>query len=230
MLNSDAIIDPKRIQMKTTTTLVKYFIAPLLLAALQFLNGCSSTPPQPVADTYPPLPAPAAPDTPIFLGSGASASAGSGLVYVNAIDYTNRTVLLSRADGQTMLFSVGPQYVNFNRVKVGDSFMTTMSKTFAAYLVKPGVSPSSITNYVAQTMPPNSQPGGVMIRNVDYNAKILVLDYAARRVVLQYGENQAQEVRVGPGVNLTALHVNDDVFIHTTEAVAMAVTPPGTAN
>lgn len=216
--------------MKTTTPLAKLFTAPLLLAALQFLAGCSSAPPQPVADTYPPLPAPAAPDTPVFLGTGASANAASGLVCVNAIDYTNRTVLLSRADGQTMLFSVGPEYVNFNRVKVGDSFMTTSSKTFAAYLVKPGVSPSSITNYVTQTAPPNSQPGGVMIRNVNYNAKILVLDYATRRVVLQYGENQAQEVQVGPGVDLTILHVNDNVFIRTTEAIAIAVTQPGSSN
>jgi hypothetical protein len=197
----------------------------LLLALLQFVTGCSS--PQPnLADTYAPLPTPAAPDTPIFIGSGASASAGSGLVRVDAIDYTNRTVVLSRPDGESMRFSVGPEYVNFNRVKAGDSFTTTMSRTFAAYLVKPGVAPGSLTNSVANTMPPNSQPGGVMIRNVDYNAKILTLDYATRRLVLQYGRNQAQEVQVGPGVNLDALHVNDNVFIHTTEAIAISVVTP----
>jgi hypothetical protein len=197
----------------------------LLLTALRFLTGCSS-PPHSVADTYPALPAPAAPDTPIFIGSGASASAASGIVRVYAIDYTNRTILLGRPNGETMLFTVGPAYVNFDRVKVGDSFMTTMSRTFAAYLVKPGVAPSSITNYMANTMPPNSQPGGVMIRNVDYNAKILVLNYATRRVVLQFGQNQAQEVQVGPGINLQTLHVNDNVFIRTTEAIAIAVVPP----
>ena len=197
----------------------------LCLAALQFLGGCSS-PPQNLADTYPPLPAPAAPDTPIFLGSGASASAASGVVTVDAIDYTNRTCLLGWPNGQTILFTVGPQYVNFDRVKVGDSFMSTLSKTFAAYLVKPGVAPGSITNYVANTMPPNSQPGGVMIRNVDYNARILALNYATRRVVLQYGQNQAQDVRVGPGINLQTMHVNDNVFIRTTEAMAIAVVPP----
>ncbi len=200
--------------------------AVLLLAALQVLNGCSSPPPN-LTDIYPPLPAPAAPDAPIFLGSGASASAASGMVQVDAIDYTNRTVLLSRPDGQTMWFKVGPQYVNFDRVKVGDRLMSTTSKTFAAYLVKPGVSPSSITNAVATTMPAGAQPGGVMIRNVDYNAKVLVLDYATRRVVLQYGKNQAQQVQVGLGVNLQAVHVNDDVFVHTTEAMAIAVAPPG---
>ena len=212
--------------MKTSTTLLTLFATPMLLVVLQFLGGCSSTEDNiPMTDVQ--LPAPANPAAPVFIGSGASASAASGMVQVDAIDYTNRTVLLSRPDGQTMLFKVGPQYVNFDRVKVGDSFMTTMSKTFAAYLVKPGTPPNSITNYVANTMPQGAQPGGVMIRNVDYNAKILVLDYASRRVVLQYGSDQAQEVQVGPGVNLQALHVNDDVFIHTTEAVAMAVTPPG---
>ena len=200
----------------------------LSLAALPWLNGCSSTPKQNLADTYPPLPAAAAPDAPIFLGSGASASAGSGIVYVNAIDYTNRTVVLSRPDGQTMQFKVGPKYVNFDRVKVGDSLMATTSKTFAAYLVKPGTPPNSITNHLENTMPKGAQPGGVMIRNVDYHAKVLVINYANRRVVLQYGTDQAQQVQVGPGVNLDAVHVNDDVFIRTTEAMAISVTPTGT--
>jgi hypothetical protein len=200
-------------------------IFPLLLTALLGICGCSSTPDFTTMPT-PPLPAPANPAAPIFLGTGASAVAASGVVRVDAIDYTNRTCLLSRPDGETMLFKVGPEYPNFDQIKVGDSFVTTMSRTYAAYLVKPGVAPDSITNYVAQTMPPNSQPGGVMIRNVDYNAKILVLNNETRWVVLQYGKNQAQEVQVGPEVNLQELHVNDDVFIHATEAIAIAVAPP----
>jgi hypothetical protein len=69
-----------------------------------------------------------------------------------------------------------------------------------------------------------------MIRIVDYHAKVLVINYANRRVVLQYGKDQAQQVQAGPGVNLQALHVNDDVLIRTTEAVAIAVVPPGTQN
>jgi hypothetical protein len=213
--------------MKITTTLAIGFTASLLLGVLPFLGGCSSTP-QYLGDTYPALPAPASPNEPIFLGSGATASVASGIVYVKTIDYTNRTVLLDRPDGETLSLKVGPDAVNFNRVKVGDSLMTTTSESFVAYLVKPGVSPSSITTYLASTPPPNSQPGGVMIRNVDYNAKILVLDYATRLVVLQYGKDQARQIQVGPEVNLQELHVNDDVFIRTTEAIAIAVTPPGT--
>lgn len=212
--------------MKITTPFAAWFTASLMLVLLSFLDGCSSSP-QYLGDTYPPLPAPASPNTPILLGSGATASAASGIVYVKAIDYTNRTVLLDRPDGETLSLKVGPDAVNFNRVKVGDSLMTTMSESFVAYLVKPGVSPDSITSYLASTAPPDSQPGGVIIRNVDYNAKILVLDYATRLVVLQYGKNQARQIQVGPEVNLQELHVNDDVFIRTTQAIAIAVTPPG---
>jgi hypothetical protein len=204
----------------------RWLIATLLLAMLSLLDGCSSSP-QYLGDVYPPLPAPASPNAPICLGSGASATAASGIVYVKAIDYTNRTVLLDRPDGVTLSLKVGPDSPNFNRIKVGDNLMTTTSESYVAYLVKPGVPPGSITNYLGTTAPPGSQPGGVIIRNVDYNAKILVLDYATRLAVLQIGRDQARQLQVGPGINLQELHVNDDVFIRSTEAIAIAVTPPG---
>jgi hypothetical protein len=194
----------------------------LLLSALLCLNGCSSTP-APVA--YVP-PVPDEPATPVFIGSGVSASAASGIVHVEAIDYTNRSCLLGRPDGETIQFTVGPEYVNFDKVKIGDSFMTTVSKHFVAYLVQGGVVPNSITNVVVTGMPQGSQPGGVMIRTVDYRAKILDVNYATRRVVLKFGKDQAQQVQAGPGVNLLAVHVNDDVFIRTTESIAIAVVPP----
>jgi hypothetical protein len=206
------------------TKFIKSISASLpLLIALQFLNGCSSTPP-PVA--YVP-PAPAEPAAPVFIGSGVSAGAASGIVHVEAIDYTNRTCLLGWPGGETILFKVGPEYVNFNRVKVGDTFMTTVSKNFVAYLVKSGLAPSSITNAVVTTKPQGSQPGAVMIRTVDYHDKVLAIDYATRRVVLQFGKDQAKQVQAGPGVNLLAVHVNDNVFIRTTEAIAIAVVPSG---
>ena len=172
-------------------------------------------------------PAPAEPATPVFIGSGVSAIASSGIVHVEAIDYTNRTCLLGWPTGETIQFTVGPEYVNFDRVKVGDTFMTTVSKNFVAYLVKGGQLPSSVTNAVVTTKPQGSQPGAVMIRTVDYHAKILAVDYATHRVLLQYGKDSARQVQAGPGVNLPAVHVNDDVLVRTTEAVAIAVVPSG---
>jgi len=195
----------------------------LLLSALLFLNGCSSTPAPTTAALLPALDEPA---KPVFIGSGASTNAASGIVHVEAIDYTNRTCLLGWPDGETIQFTVGPEYVNFDKVKVGDSFMTTVSKNFVAYLVKGGVMPNSITNAVVTGKPQGSQPGGVMIRTVDYRAKILDVNYANRRVVLKFGKDQAHQVQAGPGVNLLAVHVNDDVFIRTTETIAIAVVSP----
>jgi hypothetical protein len=125
-----------------------------------------------------------------------------------------------------MLFKVGPEYPNFDQIKVGDSFLTTVSKTYVVFLTKGGVPPSSETNYVASTMPAGAQPGGVMIQTMDYHAKILVLNNETRQVVLQYGKGEAQEVQAGPDVNLQAVHVNDDVLIRVTEAIAIAVAPP----
>jgi hypothetical protein len=196
-------------------------------AALLLLTSCSSPQPDIAAtNASVSLPAPAAPASPVFLGTGVAAGAASGMVHVDAVDYTNRTCVLSRADGDTINFKVGPEYVNFDRIKAGDSLMTTVSKTFVAYLVKGGAVPNSITNFVATGAPAGAQPGGVMIRTVDYHAKVLTLDYVSRRLVLQYGTNQAQEVQAPPDVNLQALHMNDDVLIRTSEAIAIAVVRP----
>jgi hypothetical protein len=199
----------------------------LLPIGLLCLNGCSSS-----SDNFPvvaaPAPPPTPPKAPVFIGSGASASASSGIAHVEGIDYTNRTCLLGWPDGQTVVFKVGPEYVNFDRVKIGDSFMTTVSKTYVAYLMPPGTPPSSITNSVASTQPAGSQPGGVMIETIDYHARVLVINYATRRVVLQYGKDQAMDVQAGPDVNLRAVDVNDDILIRATVAIAITVTPPGT--
>ena len=101
-----------------------------------------------------------------------------------------------------------------------------MSASYVAYLVKNGVPPGSVTNTSFLGKPKGTQPGGVLIRNVDYNAKVLDVNYATRRVILQYGTNSAKTVVAGPSVDLTAVRVNDDVLIRTTEAMAIAVVKP----
>jgi hypothetical protein len=211
--------------MRSVITFPQSFAAPLLATALLGLNGCSTTPDFTTAPA-PPLPAAANPAAPVFIGTGASADAASGVVRVDAVDYTNRTCLLSRPDGETINFKVGPEYPNFYNIKVGDSFLTTVSRTYVVYLDKGGIPPSSDTNYVAKTAPAGAQPGGVMVQTINYHAKILALNYETRQVVLKYGKDKAQEVNAGPDVDLQAVHVNDDVLILVTEAIAIAVAPP----
>ena len=212
--------------MKIKTTRLGHLL--LLAVGLFALSACSSSrtslpPATPVADII--LPAAAEPNAPVFIGSGTVAAVATGLATVMTIDYTNRTCLLLFPDGQTINFKAGPEYVNFDQLKFGDTFMTTISKSFVAYLVKSGVTPGSITNSVVQSRPAGSLPGGVMIRNVDYHATVMDVNTTSRGVVLHYGVGEAKYVVAGPGVNLSLIHVNDNVFIHTTEAVAISVVP-----
>ena len=64
-----------------------------------------------------------------------------------------------------------------------------------------------------------------MIRTVDYHAQVMVINRANRRVLLRYGVNDTKSVQVDPGVNLSLVHMNDNVLIRTTEAMAIAVVP-----
>ena len=206
------------------TKTLKRTAAALLPAALLAWSGCSSPPQLPPISDVPP--APPVPASPQFLGSGVAAGASSGMVRVLSVDHTARTALLQRADGTTATYQAGPEAVNFDRVKAGDSVMTTVTESYEAYLVPGGVTPSAVTNVVAAGKPRGSQPGGVMIRTVNYNAKVLDVNYATRRVLLQYGANQAKGVDAGPDINLAGVQVGNDVLIKTTEAMAIAVVNP----
>ena len=211
------------------TQIIKFGTTLLILPATLFIFiSCSSTSSPapgdaPIASA--PAAAPAAPSQPVFLGTGVSANAASGMVYVDSIDYSNRTCVLSWPDGTRMDFKVGPEYVNFDQIKAGDSLMSTVTKSYVAYLVPGGVPMSAVTNLVAQTMPAGSQAGGVMIRTVDYHAQVLEVNNATRGVVLRYGVDEAKYVKADPGVNLALVQVNDFVFVRTTAAVAVAVVP-----
>ena len=197
-----------------------------MLVMVLVLTSCSSTPPYAPGTVYEPPATAIQPASPQIIGSGVSAGTTSGMVTVQSVDATTRTVVLQRADGTTATFTAGPEAINFDKIKAGDSVISTATTSFVVYLVKNGVPPNSVTNAVFSGKPKGSQPGGVMIRTVDYHAKVLEINYATRKVVLQYGTNDARIVTAGPGVNLTAVRVNDDVLIRTTEAAAIAVVKP----
>jgi hypothetical protein len=211
--------------MKTPTMkLAAGGLMPWLLLAL---TSCSSAPPPYAPGTvYQPPATATQPTGPQIIGSGMTAGTTSGMWQVESVDTAARSVVLQRADGTTAAFTVGPDAVNFDKIKTGDKIISTVSTSWVAYLVKGGVPPGSVTKAAFAGQPKGSQPGGVMIRTVDYHAKILDINYATRRVVLQYGTNDAKRVTAGPEVDLTALRVNDDVLIRTTEAAAIAVVNP----
>jgi hypothetical protein len=211
--------------MKTITMkLAAVGLMPLLLLAL---TSCSSAPPPYTPGTvYQPPSTAIQPTTPQMIGSGVTAGTASGMWQVESVDTAARTVVLRRADGSIATFTIGPDAVNFDKIKAGDKIISTVSTSWVAYLVKGGVPPGSVTNAAFAGQPKGSQPGGVMIRTVDYHARVLDINYATRRVLLQYGTDNAKSVTAGPGVDLTAVKVNDDVLIRTTEAAAIAVANP----
>jgi hypothetical protein len=212
--------------MKIITIKLKLAAVGLMPLTLLALTSCSSPPPYTPGTVYQPPSTAVQPTGPQIIGSGVTAGTASGMWQVESVDTAARSVVLRRADGTTAAFTVGPDAVNFDKIKAGDKIISTVSTSWVAYLVKGGVPPSSVTNAAFQGQPKGSQPGGVMIRTVEYHAKILDINYATRKVVLQYGTNDAKRVTAGSEVNLTAVRVNDDVLIRTTEAAAIALVNP----
>ena len=61
---------------------------------------------------------------------------------------------------------------------------------------------------------------------MNLDARVLAVDYEARRVLLQYSPTQTKSVLVKPGVDLTRVSVNDTVLVRGTQTISIMVGNP----
>jgi len=182
------------------------------------LSGCSSgPPPAPVTQS------PSSSSATQLIDAGFQVQTATAFGVIESIDATNRKIVLKSADGATKSYRAGKDMANFAQLRVGDEVVATVTDACAIFLVKGSVVPGTMAAGVFARDPKGANPGGVALDTLDYNAKILDIDRENRHVVLQYGANQANVFNVGPSVNLDEVHVDDDVLVRATEAVAIAV-------
>ena len=84
-----------------------------------------------------------APASPELIEAGVIMDTASGMVTVESIDTTNRTLLLKRADGDTATFKAGPEIRRFNELKAGDQIMSTVTDNCTIFVVKGKMTPSA---------------------------------------------------------------------------------------
>ena len=199
-------------------------IVPMSAAALA-LASCSSPPPPP-----PPAPAPAASapasSSPELIEAGVLMETASGMVTVESIDKTNRTLVLKRADGTTFNFKAGPEVRRFNEIKAGDQIMSTVTDNATIFVVKGKMTPSAAARQDVVRTPEGQNLGAIVVNALNMNATVLDVDLEARRVLLQYGPDQTKSVKVKPDMDLGKIHVGDTVLIRGTQTISIMVASP----
>ena len=199
----------------------------LLPAAMLAFTSCSSTPPPPPPAAQAPAPAaPAAPAAPGLIDVGVIMETASGMVTVESIDTTNRTLVLKRANGDTATFKVGPEVRRFSELKVGDQIMSTVTDNLTIFVVKEKLTPSAAASQAIVRTPEGQNLGGIVVKAINVDAKVLDVDHAARRVLLQYSPTQTRSVKVRPSVDLSKVAVGDTVLVRGTQTISIMVANP----
>jgi hypothetical protein len=151
---------------------------------------------------------------------------GTGMVTVQSIDAAQRTLLLKREDGELATFKAGPEIRRFNELKVGDQIMSTVTENLTLLLVKGQLAPEAAADQAVVRTPEGSNLGGIVMNAINLNARVLAVDYEARRMLLQYSPTRTRSVTVRPGVDLTQVSVNDTILVRGTQTISIMVANP----
>lgn len=193
-----------------------------MAAAALVLASCASPPPAP-----PPAGAAgAATAVPELIDAGMMMETATGKVTVEAIDSGARTLVLKRGDGSTATFKAGPEVRRFNEIKVGDEIMTTVTDNCTIFVAKGKMTPSAAATQAVVRTPEGASVGGMLVRVVNVDARVLDVDLVARTVLVQYGPTQTRTVNVRPGVDLQKVVVGDMVLVRGTQTISILVGNP----
>jgi ribosomal protein S17 len=190
------------------------------------LTSCSSPPPPSPPPAAAPVPAASSPAHPGLIDAGVIMDTASGMVTVESIDTTNRTLVLKRANGDTATFKAGPEIRRFNQIKVGDQIMSTVTDNCTIFVVKGKMTPSAAAGQAVVRTPEGQNLGGIVVNAINLTAKVLDVDLEARRVLLQYDPTQTKSVKVRPGVDLGKVAVGDTVLVRGTRTISIMVGNP----
>jgi hypothetical protein len=144
---------------------------------------------------------------------------------VKGVDAASRKVELATADGQRTTVKCGPDVINFDRIRVGDQLVVTVTEELVAYLANARTPDDGAVTAVVLA-PRGAKPGGVRAETVQVTAKIVALDLRGHKATLQFPNGSTRTVAVRPDVDLAQRKVGEEVVIRVTEVLAIKVEQP----
>ena len=144
---------------------------------------------------------------------------------VTAVDAANRLVTL-KGKKETDTIRVGPEVVNFDRIKVGDVVKVTFSQGVVLSLQAPGAKPvEPAVTATGGAAPVGAKPAGDVKVGIKGTVTVTKIDMKTRLVTLTGPEGRSYKVKAGEGIALEKLKVGDKVLAEYQETVAVAVEP-----
>jgi hypothetical protein len=145
---------------------------------------------------------------------------------VVAINKASRRVTLLSADGIKQTVKVGPEAINFDQIRLGDTLKVEVTQELVVKMAAPGESADDGGAAVVALAPKGAKPGGVMAETTQTTAKVAAIDQQKRTATLQFQDGSTRTVPVRSDVDLSKYKVGDQVVFRVTEMVAITLGKP----
>lgn len=142
---------------------------------------------------------------------------------VSALDLSNRRLTLSDPEGRKTTVKCGPEVINFDQLQVGDRVQATVLAELAVAMATAATPSAPSSTSVATTEVERGVPVGMMAETQQYTARITAIDTQRRRVTLLFPDASKRMFTIRKDVRLADREVGEDVSIHVTVSVAIAV-------
>ena len=145
---------------------------------------------------------------------------------VIAINQASRKVTLLSPDGIKQTVKVGPDAINFNQIRVGDTLKVEVTEELVVQLAGPGESAEDGAAALVAIAPKGATPGGVIAETTQVIATVTAIDQQKRTATLRFEDGSTKTFPVRSDVNLGKRKVGEKVVFRATEMVALSVEKP----
>lgn len=145
---------------------------------------------------------------------------------VTAVDKEKRKVTVVSKDGKKRELKAGPEVANFDQIAVGDQVVVTVSEELLVYMASEGLPRPDGAAAVVAAAPQGAKPGMLVAGTAQVTAKVVGLDRATRKAMLQLPDGTTKTFTVRQDVDLSKRSIGEEVVFRCTEAVAIRVEKP----
>ena len=145
---------------------------------------------------------------------------------VTAVDKEKRKVTVVSKDGKKRELKAGPDVANFDQIAVGDQVVVTVSEELLVYMASEGLPRPDGSAAVVASAAQGDKPGLMVAGTAQVTAKVVGIDRATRKAMLQLPDGTTKTFTVRQDVDLSKRSIGEEVVFRCTEAVAIRVEKP----
>jgi Cu/Ag efflux protein CusF len=140
---------------------------------------------------------------------------------IKAINAATRSVTLKAENGDEDTFTVGPEVVRFDQLKVGDTIKASYYESLVFQVLKPGApAPPAGTGLAAGRL--KDTPGGVIGKQETTTVTVKAVDVNVPSITVTTADGRTLTRKIAEKKNLDGVKAGDKIEITFTQAVVVS--------